>query len=74
MPQISLDQDDLGDPYVVTAVFPSQYKGYCKINLSHRIKLGQMVGKLAHADNPFLPVSGVACEKCLRDLARAPRE
>jgi hypothetical protein len=73
MGRTSLDAD--GDYlYSVTAVFPSQYKGFCKIDYAHRIKLGDMVGKLEKTDNPMLPVSGVACEKCVRDLPRAVRE
>lgn len=71
------DLDDLladdGDPddYEVTAIFDSQYHGRCTINSDHRIRPKDRIGYVQHADNPMLPVRGVACQACIRDMRRA---
>lgn len=76
MPQTDLfdslfsDDDDgqFGEEYVVIAVFPSQYSGVCNVDDGHRYKKGDYVGKLERSDNPFLPVRGVCCNRCVRTI------
>lgn len=57
--------------YEILAIFPSQFGGYCTIEPSHRIKKGDRVSKIQRADNPMVPVPGVACSICTLDLPRA---
>lgn len=57
--------------YEVTAIFDSQYHGRCTINSDHRIRPKDRIGYVQHADNPMLPVRGVACQACIRDMPRA---
>jgi hypothetical protein len=63
------DEDDdgsFGDDYVIVATFPSQYRGVCRVDETHSYKRGDYVGKLESASNPFIPVTGVACARCVR--------
>ena len=48
--------------------FRSQYPGWCTINDLHRIKVNDRVCRVQRADNPMLPVSGVACAACVRSI------
>lgn len=61
------------EDYEVTAVFEAQFPGHCAVNWDHRIKPGERVGRLQHSDNPMVPVRGVACKNCIRDLPREGR-
>lgn len=45
--------------------FKSQFSGVCTIDRDHPIKRGDWVTRVEHADNPFIPVTGVACKYCL---------
>lgn len=56
--------------YVITKVFRSGYSGYCTLDPEHRIKRNDLVGKLGRADNPMLPVTGVACKYCVKHIPR----
>ncbi len=60
------DDEPASEEYVIVAVFKSQYKGQCNLDDSHFYKFGDFVGKLERTDNPFLPVSGVCCNRCVR--------
>lgn len=61
------------EPYEIVAVFDAQFPGHCNMNWEHKIKPGVRVARLQHANNPALPVPGVACTKCMRDLEFAAR-
>jgi hypothetical protein len=61
--------DLTADQLVVSQVFTAQYPGNCKV-CDARYKVGVKVGKLEREDNPFIPVTGVACPRCLRDIPR----
>lgn len=50
--------------YEVVRTMYSQEAGRCCLNEEHRIRRGDKIGKLQHADNPFIPVSGWACKHC----------
>jgi hypothetical protein len=63
------DEDDDGSfhsEYIITATFPAQFKGRCRVDDTHVYKVGDYVGKLERTDNPFIPVQGVACNRCIR--------
>lgn len=51
---------------VVGHPFPTQFAQFCRVNYTHKIKRGDMVAKIQRADNPMLPVTGVACKVCVR--------
>ena len=59
--------------YEVLAVFPSQFSGVCTLNMTHKIRRGDFVSKIQRADNPFIPISGVACSMCTRDFPKAKK-
>lgn len=66
------DSDLLADSdYEITALFTAQFAGTCTIDSEHRIRRGDRIAKVQHADNPMLPVPGVACSACVLDLPRA---
>lgn len=54
--------------YEVIARFPAMYSGFCAVDHTHKIKRGEMVGRIQRADNPMLVVTGVACYRCLKLL------
>lgn len=55
----------------IGALFDSQFSGRCAIDWNHRIRRGEVVTRVARADNPFLPVPGVACGNCTKILKRS---
>lgn len=59
--------------YEIIAIFEAQFPGHCAINWDHKIKVRDRVARIQHADNPMLPVRGLACTKCMRDLEYAAR-
>lgn len=54
--------------YEIQYIFQTAYRGTCAVNRAHQVKPGDKVAILRRADNPLLPVSGVACERCWRGL------
>jgi hypothetical protein len=62
------DDGEFGERYVVTATFKSQFKGICAADETHAYRVGDYVGKLERTDNPFLPVSGVCCNRCVHTI------
>lgn len=62
------DEFEAEDEFEITAIFEAQFPGNCAINWDHRIKVRDKVARIQHADNPALPVRGLACTKCMRDL------
>jgi len=67
------DDDDLEpeDDYETLATFISQYSGVCTIDNNHTYKRGDRIAKVQSTRNPFVPVPGVACKHCTRELPRA---
>lgn len=66
------DSDIIPDhDYEIVAVFPSQFGGYCNLEIAHRIRKGDRVSKIRRADNPMVPLPGVACSFCTLDIPRA---
>lgn len=55
---------------VVGRPFQAQFSGYCAVDYDHRIKRGDRVARIQRADNPMIPVTGVACPMCLRILPK----
>lgn len=69
-----MDEDIIPDhEYEVINVFPSQFNGFCTLDFGHKIRRGDRVVKLQRADNPLVPVPGVACKICALDIPRAKR-
>lgn len=58
---------------VVGRAFDAQYSGRCTLDYDHQIRRGDLVARVRHADNPMLPVQGVACSACVKVLPRAKR-
>ena len=63
--------DDPEEFEIVGHTFEAQYNGVCTIDRDHEIKRRDRVAKVQRADNPMLPVSGVACKNCVRILHHA---
>lgn len=57
--------------FETVAIFEAQFSGHCAIEYGHKVKRGDLVSKIQHADNPMIPVSGVACKSCTRMLPKA---
>ncbi len=53
--------------------FMTMYPGNCTVDYEHIIKRGERVARVRRADNPMLPVSGVACYRCIRLMMTARR-
>jgi len=65
----SPDDDDV--EFEILRTFPAQYHGFCTIERAHKIKRGDIVAVVQRADNPMLPVKGVACRSCVSILPHA---
>lgn len=57
--------------YEVLRLFATSYRGRCTLDFDHLFKPGDLVARLQRADNPMLPVPGVACSRCWKLLPRA---
>lgn len=65
---------DMEEEYeVLGRPFDSQFPGRCTIDYDHKIRRGDLVARVQRADNPMLPVTGVACGACVRVLPRVKR-
>lgn len=58
---------------VIGRTFEAQYSGHCTVEYRHRIRRGDTVARVQKADNPMLPVPGVACSLCVKLLPRGKR-
>lgn len=58
---------------IIGRVFEAAFPGHCTIDYEHRVKRGDSVARVQRADNPMLPVTGVACRACTLVLPRAKR-
>lgn len=56
---------------IVRGPFKTAYRGTCTIDRMHEMKPGELVAVVQRADNPMLPVPGVACYRCIRLMSRA---
>jgi hypothetical protein len=56
---------------IVGKVWESQFPGHCTVEYEHKIRRGDQVARVRRADNPMLPVGGVACTTCIKLLPRA---
>jgi hypothetical protein len=63
------DNDDI--EFEILRTFPAQYSGFCTVDRAHKIKRGDIVAVVQRADNPMLPVKGVACRSCVSILPHA---
>lgn len=65
---------DVGEPlHELVATGPqfiSQFSGWCAVDRFHKVKRGDRVTKVMWADNPTIPVSGVACKSCTKILPK----
>jgi hypothetical protein len=67
-----LDEDlEPEDDYEVVAAFPASRGGRCFVEQSHKIRTGDLIARIQHSTNPFIPVPGFACRDCARTLPRA---
>lgn len=56
---------------ILGKVFLSQFPGVCRVDPDHKIRRGDKVARVQYADNPMIPVTGVACSQCLILLPKA---
>lgn len=63
--------NDDTDEFEIVRIFEAQYPGTCTIDREHIIKRGDRVARIQRADNPMLPISGVACKNCVKLLPHA---
>lgn len=70
------DDSDLNPEtdFEIVAVFEAQFHGFCAVDRAHVVKRGDRVSKVQHADNPMVPVAGVACKACTWALPRASED
>lgn len=59
-----------GDYEIVHTMIAKDH-GRCCLDEEHKIKRGDKIGKLQHSNNPFVPIPGWACKKCIEWLPRA---
>lgn len=62
------DDDSFGEEYVIVATFPAQFSGVCNVDPTHGFRRRDIVGKVERSDNPFLPVTGVCCNRCVNTI------
>jgi hypothetical protein len=55
----------------VGMAFRTSFKGTCTVDRRHTIKKNDLVCKVQRADNPGIPITGVACKNCTHMLPRA---
>lgn len=63
-----LSAASIEDEWVVIRLFTARESGHCCLVFEHKIKRGDVIGKLQHADNPFVPVPGWACKSCAKSF------
>lgn len=63
------DNDDID--FEILRTFEAKYHGVCTIDSAHKVKRGDRVAVVQRADNPMLPVKGVACRSCVSILPHA---
>jgi hypothetical protein len=63
--------DTSNDYERIGRVFEAQYAGTCTLDWDHKVRRGDRVSKVQRADNPMIPVSGVACASCTKVLPHA---
>lgn len=54
------------DDWEIIRLFTATSSGQCNLMPDHRIKLGDIIGKLQHSSNPFVSVPGWCCKQCAR--------
>lgn len=60
------DESVTEDDWVVIRLFTATQSGQCCLVDTHKIKRGDIIGKLQHSGNPFISVPGWACKACTR--------
>lgn len=72
----TLHPDDVrerDDDFEVTETFLALYSGSCAIDNRHDVRRGSRVGRIRAIANPLIPIPGVACSSCVKELPRARR-
>ena len=69
MDQEEPDNDDID--FEIVRTFEAKYNGVCTIEPGHKIRRGDRVAIVQRADNPMIPVKGVACKACVSVLPHA---
>lgn len=59
---------------LITTVFKSVFVGDCALDPWHKIKRGDLIGKMVHGSNPLIPRRGYACKLCVREYPRYEEE
>ncbi len=63
--------DDPAEFEIVGRVFEAQFSGHCTLDYDHKVRRGDRVARVQRADNPMMPISGVACKDCVKILPHA---
>ncbi len=64
--ELEPDNDDI--EFEILRTFEAKFHGVCTIEPAHKVKRGDRVAVVQRADNPMLPVKGVACKSCVSIL------
>ena len=56
--------------YLVTEVFKAQWHGDCTLDPWHRIRRGDLIGRVVPSSNPLVVVQGYACAVCVKSFSR----
>lgn len=59
---------EFGERFVVISTAKASWRGDCAADELHTYKPGDIIGKLERSDNPFLPVPGWCCNRCVRTI------
>ena len=57
----------------ISKPFLSTFSGRCAVDNTHIVKKNTWVARVQRADNPMLPVTGVACATCVKMLRRVSK-
>ena len=61
-------------PYIVKRTFRAKFKGDCNYDEDHMYRVGDFIGELESTTNPFVPVRGYCCNKCVRILPHKEKD
>lgn len=56
--------------YLVTETFKAQWHGDCALDAWHRVRRGDLIGRVVMGNNPLVIIPGYACAVCVKTFAR----
>jgi hypothetical protein len=66
---MTLEYEDISETFEIDGrTVETGFPGRCTLNYEHKIKRGERVAQIRRKDNPFIPISGVVCKRCIEEL------